>query len=167
MAKSENIIVSGKARWAFTRKLDQFGDWSIVLYPNPESLVTIQGLVKDGIKNVLKKDEVTNEYYMKFKRAPQKEKRDGTVFQLEPPESLNADGTVCSEIIGDGSDVSIRLEVYGGKAPFGGGNYLAARFGGVKVQNLVPYAPATMAKDPHEQKHAQRLMDAPLQNPGW
>lgn len=165
MAKNESVVVSGKSRWAFTRKFDQFDEWSIVLYPNPESLDTINGLIKDGIKNQLKKDD--DGYYIKFKRQPEKKKKDGTVFRLDPPEILLADGTPFNDIIGDGSDVTIRLEVYGGKAPFGGGNYLAARLGGVKVQNLVPYLPATMAQDPWEQKYAQKLMDAPLQKPTW
>lgn len=165
MATNETVIVHGKARWAFTRKLDQYGAWSIVLYPNPESLDVINGLIKDGIKNNLKKDD--EGYYIKFKREPEKKKKDGTVFRLDPPEILLTDGTPYNDIIGDGSDVSIRLEVYGGKAPFGGGNYKAARLGGVKVQNLVPYTPATMAKDEYEQKNAQRLMDAPLQKPTW
>jgi hypothetical protein len=165
MANATNVIVHGKCRWCFTRKLDQNGEWSMNLYPNPESLDIINQLIKDGIKNQLKKDD--DGYYIRFRRHPQKQGKDGRVIQFDPPETLNADGSICTDIIGDGSDVSVRLEVYGGKNPFGTGSYKAARLGGVKVQNLVPYIPATMAKDEHEQKNAQRLMAAPLQQPSW
>lgn len=164
MANTTNVIVHGKVRWCFTRKLDQNGEWSTQFYPNAESLEIINGLIKDGIKNQLKKDD--DGYYIRFRRHPQKQGKDGRIIQFDPPETLNADGTVCTDIIGDGSDVTLRLEVYGGKSPFGGGTYKAARLGGIKVQNLVPYVAATMAKDAHEMKNAQRLMAAPLQ-PSW
>lgn len=166
MAQSSNVIVHGKARWCFTRKLDQNGEWSVDFYPNAESRLVIEGLIKDGIKNQLKKDD-NDEYHIRFRRHPQKQGKDGRVIQFDPPETLNADGTLCTDIIGDGSDITLRLEVYGGKNPFGSGTYKAARLGGIKVQNLVPYVQATMAKDPHEQKNAQRLMAAPLQQPSW
>ncbi len=165
MANATNIIVNGKSRWTFTRKLDQNGEWSMNLYPDGPSLEIINGLIKDGIKNQLKKDD--DGYFIRFRRHPQKQGKDGRIIQFDPPETLNADGTICTDIIGDGSDVSVRLEVYGGKNPFGGGTYKAARLGGVKVQNLVPYQPAQMAKNEFEQKNAQRLMAAPLQQPSW
>ena len=163
--RTENVIVNGKVRWCFTTKLDQNGEWSTQFYPNAESLEIINGLIKDGIKNQLKKDD--DGYFIRFRRHPQKQGKDGRIIQFEPPETLNADGTPCRDIVGDGSDVTLRLEVYGGKNPFGSGTYKAARLGGIKVQNLVPYIAATMAKDPHEQKNAQRLMAAPLQQPSW
>lgn len=165
MARSENVIVSGKCKWCYTRKLDQFGDWSIRLYPDKPSLDVINQLIKEGIKNELKRDEDGD--YIKFKRPTSKEARDGRVIRFDPPECILADGTVYNDIVGDTSDVTVRLEVYGGKAPFGGGTYKAARLGGVKVQNLVPYTPATMSQNPYEQKNTQRLMDAPLQQPKW
>lgn len=165
MAKNETVLVSGKCKWCFTKKLDQYDAWSVVLYPDKDSLVIVNQLIKDGIKNQLKRDEDGD--YIKFKRDPNKKGKDGRIIQYGPPEAIMADGTVCNEIIGDGSDVTVRLEVYGGKAPFGAGNYLAARFGGVKVQNLVPYKPGEMAQNPWEQKYAEKLMNAPLQKPQW
>src|ERR1700685_2141305 len=132
MANATNVIVNGKSRWTFTRKLDQNGEWSMNLYPDPAGLEIINQLIKDGIKNQLKKDD--DGYYIRFRRHPQKQGKDGRVIQFDPPETLNAEGTICTDIIGDGSDVSVRLEVYGGKNPFGSGTYKAARLGGVKVQ---------------------------------
>lgn len=133
---TEYKYVQGKAKWAKLQQPDEWGKWKIVLYPNPESLEMIRDLQAQGIKNVIKKDE--DGYYTTFSR-PTSIQAKGKVVGLAPPEVLEADGkTVFKNLIGNGSDVTLKLEVYQHGTP-GGGKAKAARLMSIRVDNLVPF----------------------------
>jgi hypothetical protein len=154
------VILQGKCKWAHVRKPGKFGDWTIDLYPNEESLTKVKTLIEEGIKNQLKKDD--DGYYIRFKRPLTIQLKNGQRSPLEPPQVLNKDRTICTDNIGNGSDVTILLETYGGKAPMGAGTYKAARLKGVKVETLVPYTVDSIDGE-YDGKKARSLADAPLQ----
>lgn len=133
---TENVYLSGKAKWARTQTPDKYSKWGLVLYPDAKSLEKIHKLKEEGIKNVLKKDD--DGYCMTFSRPTSKMVR-GKVIGMSPPEVLNKEGTrPLGELVGNGSDVTIKVETYGGKTPVGG-TYKAARLASVRVDNLVPF----------------------------
>lgn len=164
-ARSVEVILRGKVKWAYTRTLSKYDDYRLVLYPDADSLIEIKKLQELGIKNVLKKDD--DGYNMNFLRKPDGEDRHGRKFQLGPPQVFNADKTPFEGYIGNGSDVTIMLECYGGENRMKQ-KYYAARLKGVKVETLVPWNPESIDPlDSYEKKKAMHLADAPLQKPSW
>jgi hypothetical protein len=142
MAKTEFVFVQGKGSWAKTITPDQkFNRWSIVIHPDAPSLEKIKKLKEEGIKNELKKDE--DGYYINFSR-PTSKVFSGSVQGFAPPRVLDGtkklpDGShpPLDERIGNGSDVTLKLEVYSHKAP--GGTAKAARLLSIRVDHLVPF----------------------------
>lgn len=135
MAKTEYVFLQGKAMWCRPHMVDKFGNWKTGIYLTPESVDIVKGLQVRGLKNVLSLHE--DGYYMQFNR-PQQKNYGGKVIGLVPPEVLDRDGKPMREIlIGNGSDITLKLEVYGFKK-FPG---IAARWMAVKVDNLVPFVP--------------------------
>lgn len=133
--KTDIVYLSGKAKWVRTQTPDKYGKYGLVLYPDEPSLLKIHKMKEEGIKNVLKKDD--DGYNMTFSR-PQNITVRGSVKGLTPPEVLGKDNLPLRELVGNGSDVTIKLEYYGGPTPIGG-KYKAARLLAVKVDNLVPF----------------------------
>lgn len=135
-AKTEYVFLSGKVKFCRTQTPDQFNKWGVVLYPDEPSMAKVHKLKEEGIKNVLKKDD--EGYHMTFSRPTSKLIR-GKVVGLAPPEVLGKDGTTpLKELVGNGSDITLKLECYGGKTPVGG-TYKAARLLSIRVDNLVPF----------------------------
>jgi hypothetical protein len=141
---TEVHYLQGKAKWAKLTNPDDYGKWKIVLYPNPASLVKIEEFKKRGLKNELKKDD--DGYYMNFARPTFKNFPGKPATPLAPPEVMYKDGTKCVELIGNGSDVIIKVEVYGFKR-FPG---IAAQLAAVKITELVPFV-ATVEGTPEQQ----------------
>lgn len=164
MAKNQEVYLSGKSRFSFLNRLNQFGKWVQGIYPDAQSLDKIKELISEGVKNELKKDD--EGYWIAFSRPPEKKDRTGRLFHLNPPVVVDKDGRAFNGAIGAGSDIGIKLEVYGGPTPVGG-KYKAARLAGVKIYNLVPYEPDTMAQDEKEQKTAQGLKAQPEPVDTW
>src|ERR1700692_1080021 len=135
---TKEIFLNGKCKWARTKVLSQYGKWSVVLYPDAPSLDKIKTLIDEGIKNELKKDD--DGYYITFSRPSDRTDRQGRKFTLVPVTVVDNDGRIFNDQIGNGSDIAVKLEVYGGKTP-SGTDYKAARLAGIKVFNLVPYKP--------------------------
>src|SRR5580693_5299681 len=109
MAKAKReIILQGKAKWVNVRRPDKFGKWSLCLYPTPDSLKIINEMIEDGIKNDLKKDD--DGYFMTFRRYPERTDRNGRKYNLQPVEVMNADRTLFEGYVGNGSDVTIKLD---------------------------------------------------------
>jgi hypothetical protein len=138
-SSTESIFVQGKAKWAMLHRPNEWGNWKITLYPDTASLEKIKNLQGQGLKNVLKKDE--DGYHMSFNRPHQKMIK-GKVIGFTPPEVLESDGKtpLTTARIGNGSDVTVKLEVYAHSTP-GGGRAKAARLGSIRVDNLVPFVP--------------------------
>lgn len=136
--KSLEIFIRGKSKWSRTIVPDPTYDkWSITLYPVSTDMPKIDDLLRKGIRNKLKKDD--DGHYMTFSRPLKLKLRTGQEKPLDPPVVIDKDGNPFSEPIGDGSDVEVKLETYGGPGPGGKGTYYAARLLGVKVLKHVEY----------------------------
>jgi hypothetical protein len=87
----------------------------------------------EGILNEVKKDE--DGYSVMFKRPMEKW---GT--QLTPPQMMDKDGNPWKgELIGNGSDITVKVECYQYKKPFNKGKGRAIRLAAVRVDNLIPF----------------------------
>jgi hypothetical protein len=109
--------------------------YSFPFYPDAGSLAIFEEIKKKyKLRNNIKSDE--NGKYIILRRPHDPKEYDGKViFEGGPPEVLDADGSPFPQGtgIGNGSVVSILLEVYG-TAKSGG-----SRVEKVKVTGLVPY----------------------------
>lgn len=158
------VYITGKCRWARTFNPDPtYEKWSITIWPaNNVELAKINDLKTKGIRNDLKKDD--DGYYMTFSRPLKIKLRNGGVKVQTAPICVDKEGKVLTELIGDGSDVTIKLDTYGGTGTFG--KYFAARFDSVRVNNLVPYTSKSM--DEESQARVSPLEEQPHQDfGGW
>lgn len=143
-SKTTHESVKGKCKWAHVTRLNRYDAWSIELWPIPEDLERIREWQAKGLKNTMRKDE--DGYNVRFKRDPDKNitLRTGEIKHLrfEPPSVAMADGSPLPQgvSIGNGSDVTVLLEVYTHGTP-AGGQAVACRLEGVRVDNLVPFEP--------------------------
>lgn len=138
MSKTEYIFVKGKTKWFRAAQPDpKYEKWSHVLWLDNESLEKIRELQARGLKNLLKKDE--DGYYISLGR-PTNRKINGRITGLAPPEVIMADGVtpLRNVNVGNGSDVTTKLEVYEHKTP-GGGKAVAARWLSSRIDNLVEF----------------------------
>lgn len=142
--------------WCRPHMVDKFGNWKTGIYLTPESVTKVKELQVRGLKNTLTENE--DGVYMQFNR-PQQKNYSGKVIGLVPPEVVDRDGLPLKEtLIGNGSDITLKLEVYGFKR-FPG---IAARWMAVKVDNLVPFVrPTDFTED--EEKAVRGLTDQPAQ----
>ena len=156
------IYVSGKGSWVRAVKPDQWDCWSATIHPDAKSLELIRDLQAEGMKNTLKKDD--DGYFTKFRRPVQKKTRDGRIMTFTPPEVIDKDGRPFDgSTIGNGSDITLKLDVYEHGTP-GGGKAKAARLEAVRVDNLVPFNPDTDFSEDEAEKVAG-LKDQP--EPVW
>jgi hypothetical protein len=136
---TEYIFVKGKTKWFKHLTPDPlYLKWSHVLYPDNESLEVLRDLQSQGMKNLIKKDE--DGWFISLSRPAEKKTKDGTRYGMSPPEVLDKDGNPLriGTAVGNGSDVTTKLEVYSHKTP-GGGKAKAARWLSTRVDNLVPF----------------------------
>lgn len=155
---SEYIYVKGKGSWVRLVKPDQWECWSVVLHPDAESLEIVRGLQAEGMKNTLRKDD--DGYYTKFRR-PVSKKIGNIVKTFKPPEVIDKDGRPMDGLkIGNGSDLTLKLEVYQHSTP-GGGKAKAARLESVRVDNLVEFNPSTDFNQ-EEAQSVSGLKDQPV-----
>lgn len=157
----ENVYIQGKVSWVkYVTPDPMFNKWSVTIHPNSESLEIIRELQTQGVKNQFKKDE--DGYYIQFSR-PTDRKIKGKVVPLAPPVCLNQDGTPMEGVaIGNGSDATVKLEVYQHATPTGG-KAKAARFAGLKIDNLIPFNKDTDFPDPAMKEQAAGLDEQPEQ----
>lgn len=152
---SEFVILRGKAKYARTITPDQFGKWKILLYPDADSLDKVFDLQNRGIKNSIKKD--AEGFNINISRPERKESAKGKVTTYKPPVVKDEAGNdLANVLIGDGSDVSVEIEVYSYPTPTGGRG-TACRLNGIKVHTLVPYPNGGSAPAGDEVKSAERL----------
>jgi len=144
-APTRFVYIPGKLKWARTTSPDKYSKWSVVVYPNEEGLERIHQLIEKGIKNPLRKDE--DGYYMTFSRPVNKMIR-GKVVAFTPPEVTEKDGTTkLKDLIGNGSDGVVTVEVYSYESPIDKKQGAAARLLAIRVDNLVPYNKASYDED--------------------
>lgn len=137
-------FIKGKAKWA--NKLfvpDQmYKCWSLLVYPDTDSYSKILELKAgkegvQGILNVIKKDD--EGYSITLKRPTEKLMK-GKLNAFLPPVVLNADNSPFNSSvgIGNGSDVTCKIEWYDYKRPTGGRGS-AIRLESVRIDSLVPF----------------------------
>ena len=144
---TEFVYIKGKTKWFKHVTPDVFvgpdgkkkESWKHTIWPDEESLDAIRKLQAQGLKNVLKIDD--DGYYITFSRPTKLSRKTGDI-QLDPPLVLLNDGkTQYGDMVGNGSDVTTKLEVYQHGIPGSTKKAKAARWLSTRIDNLVPYAP--------------------------
>lgn len=159
-SNSEDVFVQGKVSWVRYITPDaMYNKWSVTLHPTAESMEIIRDLQTQGVKNQFKKDE--DGYYIQFSRAIDR-KIKGKLVGMTPPVVLGPDGAPYEGAIGNGSDATVKLEVYSHATP-SGGKAKAARFAGMKIDNLIPFNKDTDYPDPAQKELAEGLDEQPQQ----
>ncbi|SRR5258708_2733048 len=141
MPMTEFVYLQGKTKWFRNKTPNQWGRWTHDLYLSPESLVKfreLQDSTKEvtGVKNHLKKDD--DGYYISITRPVEKTyagKRTGLV----PPAVLDAESIEFDGLVGNGSDVTTKVEVYMHHIPASKGMAKAMRWVSSRIDHLVPY----------------------------
>lgn len=130
------VNVSGKLSWCKPNALNKFGKWSVTVHPDIKGQQTIDDLKSKGLKNHVKMDD--DGKYVSFSRDPSKLIK-GQLRTFQPPPVYGPDGkTELTVSVGNGSDGTVRLEVYPFQSPTGG-NGIAARWDSAMITNLIPY----------------------------
>lgn len=142
MARTEFHYFQGKAAWAKLHTPDvEYKTWNVKVYLTPDSYNKFMELREkrgevEGILNECKQEE--DGYSVVFRR-PTEKTWDGVVKILTPPIVVDKDGQPWTQPIGNGSDITVKVERYTYNKPFKKGRGSAIRLVGVKVDNLVPY----------------------------
>lgn len=156
-SKTQYIFVQGKVKWFRHTSADDWGFWKHQMWLTPESLEKIRELQAEGIKNVIKKDE--DGYFITIRRPTQKMIR-GKVIGFAPPDVYLEDGKTPARdiMVGNGSDVTSKLEVYSHPTP-GGGTAKAIRWLSSRVDVLVPFDAQNQSDLTEPEKRTQKGLD--------
>lgn len=118
----------GKAKWLKARKPDEkYGNYTVNLYPTPES----RNLIAESGLQISPKSDDDGEFFT-FRR-PHEKLIKKEIVEFGPPQVLNPDGTEFDGLVGNGSDVTIKVSVY--DTIKGKGH----RWESVRVDNLIVY----------------------------
>lgn len=133
--------LSGKVKWCQPLRLDgKFNDYATQFFPDPPSLEKIKALLNGNppIMNKLKKDD-DGSYYLRLSCKPNK--LINGVIKPFKVDVFKEDGVTPTEVnIGNGSDVTVQIEVY----TYRKGEGKAIRWKSIRIDNLVPYEANTM-----------------------
>lgn len=125
---SSYYYLSGKAKWAKLFKPDdKYKNWQIQVYLDDDSMKVYD---ETGMSMQKKRDD--DGVFVTFRRPEAKVIKDELV-KFDPPAVLDADGNKLDQLVGNGSEVTIKVIVY--DTMKGKGHRLEA----VKVNKLVPY----------------------------
>lgn len=151
---TSTVYLSGKAKWAHTGKPDKYDKYSVVLYPDTDSLEKIHELKKTpAILNDLKKDE--DGYNIKLS-VPPNQNIAGKIV-VHKIDVLKPDGMPLTEaLIGNGSDITVKCEVY----TYRQGKGRAIRPKSIRVDNLVPFT-VQNSFAPEDKEEAMKLLEQP------
>lgn len=124
----------GKAQWAKVYKPDEkYGKFSIDLGMSQEDAAKFREI---GLKNTFK--ERDNLYWITLRRDPEKMVwKNQEQVKAGPPEIKDADGHPFSELIGNGSEVTVKFVTYDYNNSNGKGK--GSRLESVRVDKLVEY----------------------------
>ena len=159
MAKAEHIYIQGKISWFRPKVPNKWNKWSVQIHPNDKGLDIIRDLQAEGMKNQLKKDN--DGYFTTFSRPVTKETRDGRILSFVPVEVFDKDGNLFDGNVGNGSDATLKLEVYQHATP-GGGKAKAVRWVSARIDNLIPFE-STRDLSEFEKEAAEGLDKQPEQ----
>lgn len=136
------ITMEGKLKWTRVVTPEEYEgkkSWSTTIYPNDAGVMKVMEIKAEGVKNNLKKDMETGEWFIKFSRPVEVKKKDKVVKVLTPPVVTDADGNVIDgDTVGNGSEAIITLDLYE-HAVKGGGKSKAARLESIKITKLEAY----------------------------
>jgi hypothetical protein len=114
----------------------------------------------EGIKNDIKKDE--DGYYVTISR-PVSRVYNGKATPFSPPTVINKDGVPFKGDVGNGSDITTKVEVYRYRVPTGKDKWgTAIRWVSSRIDNLIEFKPQT-DYNPDEQKIIAKLQYQPEQ----
>lgn len=134
----EFVFLKGKAKWVTHQAPDKYGNWSLVLYLDPESLEKWNQLQNSPKKVQTKLGQDEDGQFIRIRRPQQKMMR-GKVVGFTPPTVLGPDNLPMQNVnIGNGSDVTVKIAWYSFNNPMGIKSY-AIRLEAIRVDNLVPY----------------------------
>ena len=134
------VYFKGKGSWfQHLFQLDEeYSKWHVTLHFTPESLEEFRAL---KLKTHLKKDD--DGYFSKLSRPSRKVLRSGKEIVFTPPKIFDKDGMpmINGSLIGNGSDITVKCELYQYTAPGGKEKANAIRLESVRIDNLIPYEP--------------------------
>lgn len=137
---TKEVFLKGKIKWAnslFTPDTMYEPKWQAKLYLDDESVEIIRELQSLGLMNKISKDD--DGWYTSVSRPTQKMFK-GVLTPLTPPVIEDNEGNLITQnIIGNGSDVICKMEVYNYKPQGGNRRKVAYRLASVKVVNLIRY----------------------------
>jgi|SRR5882762_929864 len=136
--KTETIYIQGKVAWFKPNIPNKWDKYSVQIHPQPKDLEVIRDLQARGLKNQMKKDD--DGYFIHFTRPISKRFQSGKIRVFEPIEVFDKAGVPYDGPVGNGSDATLKIEVYEHEVP-GGGKSVAARWVSARIDNLVPYEP--------------------------
>lgn len=151
-------MFQGKLKWPKLDRVNDWGKWTVVLYPDAKALERIRELQAEGVKNVIKKDD--DGYYTTLSRPNTKLIR-GKVVAFDPVKIVDKDIQPFIGSLGNGTDATVKVEIYSHPTP-GGGKAKAMRLESIRIDNLVPYNPEVQFT-PTEKSAVQGLSDQPEQ----
>jgi hypothetical protein len=157
--KSEFKYIQGKVSWFRSDVPNNWNKYACQIHPDAKSLEIIRDLQAQGLKNQLKKDE--DGYFVNFSRPVTKTFDTGKIITFTPVEVFDKEGNPYYGTVGNGSDATLKIEVYEHKTP-GGGTAVAARWVSARIDNLVPFNPGTDLTA-REAEAAQGLNEQPKQ----
>ncbi len=160
MAK-QYIYIQGKGNWARLVTPNKFDKWSIQIHPNAESLEILRDMQARGAKNMIKKDD--DGYFTNIGRTISKTYvKSGKTEAFTAPKVFDKDGNLLDgNTVGNGSDVTLKVEWYEHGTPTGG-KAVALRLDSVRVDNLVKFEPERDL-DKYEKENLSGLKDQPEQ----
>ena len=144
MRRDRPIYLRGKTKWFRAQQPNKYGKWSHDIYLTEESLETFRELQMsengiEGIKNDIKKDE--DGFYVTLSR-PTRRTYAGKDTPFNPPQVLDSKGAPYLGTVGNGSDVTTKVEVYTYNVPMTKGvKGTAIRWDSSRIDNLVEFVP--------------------------
>jgi hypothetical protein len=151
----------GKCKFARLQQPDDQYGWGMKFYPDQDSLDRFKSWQAKGIKNELKRDDDGDFFYLR--RPYRKERKNGPDIYFTKPVILNKENLPIDTMIGDGSDLIAKAEIYEYKFQNKPGK--AMRLAGVKIENLVPYNIPSMSDG--EQRLTKDLTEQKAETYGW
>jgi len=138
------FYVSGVAEWAQVKRPNKFGNWAIQVYTDKATRKQLKDI---GLRVNPREgnEEYGDGWYLTFRRPTTKVWK-GVKTELTPPVVLNADGTAYEGLIGNGSKVTVKIEIYdfNGGVDAAGVKYdggKGTRLESVRIDALVEYKP--------------------------
>jgi hypothetical protein len=125
---TQTFYFSGKSKWAKLNKPDEkYQNWQINVYLDPDDLTTF---ASSGLQMTPKNDEEGT--FVTFRRPMTKVIKQELV-KFEKPEVFDSNGQPLTDLVGNGSHVTVKVLVYD---TFKGKGH---RLESVRVDNLVKY----------------------------